>query len=115
MSNKIINLKQLQIFFIFTLSILLYANTWDFEFASDDTMMITENSFTKGGREGLKKIFTTDAFAGFLGEGKNLLSGGRYRPLSQAIFNVEYSLFGMSPKLWHIHHKSPDAPQAVRF
>ena len=67
-------------------------------------MMITENVFTKGGMEGIYKILTTDAFAGFLGEGKDLLSGGRYRPLSQVIFNIEYSLFGLSPTLWHIQN-----------
>jgi tetratricopeptide (TPR) repeat protein len=56
--------------------------------------MITGNKFTKGGIEGLKKIFTTDAFTGYLGEGKTLLPGGRYRPLSQAIFNIYYTVFG---------------------
>jgi tetratricopeptide (TPR) repeat protein len=86
------------------LSISLYANTWSFGFASDDTMMIVDNSFTKGGFDGIKKIFTTDAFAGFLGEGKNLLSGGRYRPLSQLIFNIEYSIFGLNSHLWHIQN-----------
>lgn len=89
---------------IFIISTLLYVNTWDFGFALDDTMMITENNFTKGGVTGLEKILTTDAFAGYLGEGKSLLSGGRYRPISQMIFNVEYSIFGLSPKLWHIQN-----------
>ena len=86
------------------MSILLYANTWNFDFASDDTMIITGNSFTKGGINGIKKIFSTDAFAGFLGEGKNLLSGGRYRPLSQIIFNIEYSIFGLNAHLWHLQN-----------
>ncbi len=104
MSIKKLDLKQIQIVIIFTFAVLLYANTWNFDFASDDTMMITDNNFTKGGFDGIKKIFTTDAFAGFLGEGKNLLSGGRYRPLSQVIFNIEYSLFGLSPSLWHIQN-----------
>ncbi len=89
---------------IFIISILLYINTWNFGFASDDTMMITENNFTKGGIDKIGKIFTTDAFAGFLGEGKNLLSGGRYRPLSQLIFNIEYSFGGLCPHFWHIQN-----------
>ena len=97
-------LKRIQAVIIFTLGILLYVNTWSFDFASDDKMMITANDFTKGGIEGIYKIFTTDAFAGFLGEGKDLLSGGRYRPLSQVVFNIEYSLFGLSPTLWHIQN-----------
>ncbi len=104
MGNNKLTIKQLQVIFIFIFGIILYANTWQFGFASDDTMMITDNNFTKGGFEGIKKIFTTDAFAGFLGEGKNLLSGGRYRPLSQLIFNIEYSIFGLSPTLWHIQN-----------
>ena len=104
MKDNNLTIKQLQIIFIFIFGIILYANTWQFGFASDDTMMITKNNFTKGGIDGLKKIFTTDAFAGFLGEGKDLLSGGRYRPLSQVIFNIEYSLFGLSPTLWHIQN-----------
>jgi len=82
----------------------LYVNTWSFDFASDDTMMITSNEYTKGGIEGIKNIINSDAFEGFLGKGKNLLSGGRYRPLSQIIFNVEYSLFGLNPTLWHIQN-----------
>ncbi|MCK5846694.1 MAG: glycosyltransferase family 39 protein [Bacteroidales bacterium] len=104
MPIKALNIKLLQIIIIFSFGVLLYVNTWDFDFASDDTMMITDNKFTKGGIEGIYKIFTTDAFAGFLGEGKHLLSGGRYRPLSQVIFNIEYSLFGLSPSLWHIQN-----------
>ncbi len=104
MSDNKLTIKQLQVIIIFIFGIILYANTWNFGFASDDTMMITSNSFTKGGIDGIKKIFTTDAFAGFLGEGKDLLSGGRYRPLSQVIFNIEYSLFGLSPTLWHIQN-----------
>lgn len=103
--NKIsANIRAMQILIIIIMSILLYANTWNFGFASDDTMMIVDNKFTKGGLDGIKKIFTTDAFAGFLGEGKNLLSGGRYRPLSQLIFNVEYSAFGLNFHFWHIQN-----------
>ncbi len=104
MSNKTLNIKQIQAIIIFTFGILLYANTWSFDFASDDIMIVTDNKFTKGGIEGIYKIFSTDAFAGFLGEGKELLSGGRYRPLSQLIFNIEYSIFGLSPTLWHIQN-----------
>ena len=102
--TKSYNIQTIQMLIIFIISTLLYVNTWDFGFALDDTMMITENNFTKGGVTGLEKILTTDAFAGYLGEGKSLLSGGRYRPISQMIFNVEYSIFGLSPKLWHIQN-----------
>lgn len=89
---------------LFVMSILLYANTWNHGFTLDDTMMILENKYTTGGIEGLEKIFTTDAFAGFLGDEKQLLSGGRYRPLAQSIHNIEYSLMGLSPTFWHIQN-----------
>ncbi|MBN2746600.1 MAG: glycosyltransferase family 39 protein [Bacteroidales bacterium] len=88
--------------FLFVVAIALYSNTLNHSWALDDTMMITENKFTKGGWEGLVKIFTTDAFAGYLGEGKTLLPGGRYRPLSQAVFNLYYSLFGLQPFGLHL-------------
>lgn len=65
-------------------------------------MMITENNYTKGGAEGLKNIFLSDSFTGYLGEGKKLLPGGRYRPLSQALFNIYYSLFGEKPYGLHL-------------
>jgi protein O-mannosyl-transferase len=96
--NVIASKKIILIFLV----IVLYSNTLRNEFALDDTMMITENKFTKGGFEGLKKIFTTDAFSGYLGEGKTLLPGGRYRPLSQAIFNIYHSIFGLKPFGLHL-------------
>ncbi len=96
------NLVSLQKLFLLALAFLLYFNTLHHEWALDDTMMITENKYTKGGWEGLVKIFTSDAFAGYLGEGKTLLPGGRYRPLSQAFFNIYYSVFGLQPFGLHL-------------
>ncbi len=89
---------------LFSLSILLYSNTWKHGFALDDTMMILDNNYTKGGFQEIPKILSQDAFAGFLGEGKNLLSGGRYRPLSQIIFNIQYQIWGENAKLWHVQN-----------
>ncbi len=92
----------IKVLLLLVVSIALYFNTLQNKFALDDTMMITQNEFTKGGVEGLKKIFTTDSFTGFLGEGKTLLPGGRYRPLSIALFNIYYSLFGLKPFGLHL-------------
>ena len=94
--NKIIssNILSVQKVILILLVILVYHNTLNNQFALDDTMMITSNDYTKGAWEGFVKIWTNDAFAGYLGEGKTLLPGGRYRPLSQAYFNVYYTLFG---------------------
>lgn len=96
------NIINIQKIILVIVGIGLYGNSLNNDFALDDTMMITENNFTKGGWEGLKKIFTTDAFTGFLGEGKTLLPGGRYRPLSQAIFNIYYTVFELNPFGLHL-------------
>jgi protein O-mannosyl-transferase len=88
--------------FIALFSFLLYSNTLFFSYALDDTLVITQNSFTKEGFSGIKKILTKDSFVGFLGENKNLLPGGRYRPLSQITFAVEYALLGLNPFVGHL-------------
>ena len=79
--------------FIFLFTCMLYSNTlWD-QFAIDDTIVLTDNKFTKKGFGGLKDHFTHDMFEGFFGErGARLVSGGRYRPLSMASLTVEYEI-----------------------
>jgi tetratricopeptide (TPR) repeat protein len=105
--NSSVNLTELfgsfrfQKWFVLAFSLLLYANTLDLNYALDDTLMITENTFTKKGVHGIKDIFTNDAFVGFLGK-NNLLPGGRYRPLSQVMFAVEYQFFGFNPFIGHL-------------
>lgn len=72
---------------------LIYANSISNKYAIDDTMVITDNEFTKKGIAGVKDIFTHDAFEGYFGErGASLVAGGRYRPLSIATFAVEYEI-----------------------
>ncbi len=94
--------NRFQIWIIALFSFLLYSNTLFFSYTLDDTLVITENKFTKEGFSGIKKILTTDSFVGFLGENKNLLPGGRYRPLSQISFAIEYGLFGLNPFIGHL-------------
>lgn len=78
---------------IFLFSIMLYSNTLWNKFAIDDTIVLTDNKFTKKGFGGLKDHFTHDMFEGFFGErGARLVSGGRYRPLSMASLTVEYEI-----------------------
>jgi protein O-mannosyl-transferase len=86
---------------VFAFAVLLYADTLDLKYTLDDSLMITENTFTKKGVSGIKDIFTNDAFVGFLGK-NNLLPGGRYRPLSQVMFAVEKQLFGFNPFIGHL-------------
>jgi len=86
---------------VFAFALLLYANTLDLKYTLDDSLMITENDFTKKGVSGIKDILTNDAFVGFLGK-NNLLPGGRYRPLSQVMFAIEKEIFGFNPFVGHL-------------
>ncbi|NVO02316.1 MAG: DUF1736 domain-containing protein [Bacteroidetes bacterium] len=91
-----------QVFFIAILAILLYSNTLGFDYNLDDGLMITENTFTKKGISGIKDILTNDSFVGFFGEAKNLVAGGRYRPLSQILFAIQWQFFGSNPFIGHL-------------
>ena len=70
------------------------ADTLTLHYASDDRMIIFENDYTLKGFQGIPDVMTKDAFTGFFGDSKTLVAGGRYRPLSQITFIVEYELFG---------------------
>lgn len=84
------------------LAFLVYANTLTFQYALDDRLMITQNEFTKKGVQGIKEILTNDAFTGFFGTTKSLVAGGRYRPLTQVMFAIEYQIFGLNPFVGHL-------------
>ena len=74
----------------------------NYEFVLDDQIVITENDFTKAGFEGVVDMFRYDSFYGYFGEQKNLVAGSRYRPLSLAMFAIEYELAGMNTWLYHL-------------
>ena len=86
---------------IVAFTFILYGNTIPNEYALDDAIAITENQFTKDGFSGIKDIFTNESFTGFFGKKKNLVAGGRYRPLSMVTFAIEYELFGLNPHISH--------------
>lgn len=92
----------LPIYILFGFAVLLYANTLINQYTLDDRMMITENAFTKKGFAGIGEILTHDSFVGFIGENKNQLAGGRYRPLSHITFALEYGLIGFKPFIGHL-------------
>ncbi|MCW5908505.1 MAG: tetratricopeptide repeat protein [Chitinophagales bacterium] len=78
---------------IFVFSFAIYANTLWNKYAIDDTIVVTDNTYTKKGFGGIKDHFTHDMFEGFFGErGAKLVSGGRYRPLSMVTLSIEYEL-----------------------
>ncbi len=88
--------------FFLLLGLGLYGNTIGNRYAVDDTLFITDNAYTKSGIRGIPAIFGHDSFQGFFGEQKNLVSGGRYRPLSIATFALEYQAAGgLAPGVSH--------------
>ncbi len=80
---------------IVVLSIGLYANTVKHEYLFDDPIVVTLNNFTTNEDVGygIKKIMTTDAFAGIFGGHGGIIQGGRYRPLSIITFAIEWHFF----------------------
>lgn len=91
-----------QYYLVAILSFLMYVNTLTLDYALDDRMMIVDNKFTKEGIKGIGKIVANDAFTGFFGTQKSLVAGGRYRPLTQVMFAVEYQFFGLNPFIGHL-------------
>jgi protein O-mannosyl-transferase len=83
------------------ISFMIYGNTLGNQYALDDAIVITKNQFVKQGFSGIPDIITGDSFLGFFGTKKDLVAGGRYRPLSLVTFAVEYQIFGETP--WPNH------------
>lgn len=96
-----LNTKKAYLLFLLC-GFLLYGNTLNHDYTLDDAIVITENQFTKKGFSGIWDQLSNDQFMGFYGEKKELVSGGRYRPLSMVLFNIEYALFGENPFFSHL-------------
>lgn len=72
-----------------------YGNTLTLKYALDDRMVILESKHTiDGGWDSIKSIFTEDTFSGYFGNNKSVVGGGRYRPMSQLTFLIEFQVFG---------------------
>lgn len=84
--------------FLFILACGLYLSSVSYEFVLDDKIVYSENNYVKKGWAGIGDIFSTESFTGYFGEQKDLIEGGRYRPLSLATFAVEYALFKIPGK-----------------
>jgi len=83
------------------LAYLLYFQCIPYGYVLDDKIVLSENEFTTNGLAGIKDIFRYDTFQGYFNERKDLLEGGRYRPLSLVTFAIEHEFFGLNPKLSH--------------
>ena len=90
---------------IMVLSFVLYANTLTHDYTQDDAIVITDNEFTEKGFSGIPDILRYDTFRGFFKEAgiAQLVSGGRYRPLTLVLFAVEVQFFGQNPDLKYFH------------
>ncbi len=107
------NRKQLCFLIFIVFGFILYGNTLKHDYALDDAIAISQNVFTQQGIQGIDDIFRYDSFVGFwmnsyknmspeeIQEEKKLVAGGRYRPLSFALFAIEHEIFGDSPSAHH--------------
>lgn len=86
-----------QVILCVLLAVAFYSNTIVNKYALDDGLVIYENPHTQRGLDGLPAIFTTDAYQFYYKQmkAKDELKGGRYRPLSIAMFALEWELFGI--------------------
>ena len=77
-----------------------YINTFNNEFAHDDSIVIIKNEYVLEGFAGIHDILTKDAYDSYYKQfnSSNQLSGGRYRPLSIITFAIEQQFFGATPK-----------------
>jgi tetratricopeptide (TPR) repeat protein len=86
---------------IIILTCILYGNTLSNKYALDDLYAITGNTFTQKGFSGIPDLLSRDFFAGYYGDQKVVLTGGRYRPLSLVTFAIEHQFFGENPGISH--------------
>ena len=84
---------------ITVLALLCYSNTLTLHYALDDRMVIMESKYTiQGGWDSVKAIFSEDTFTGYFGAEHAIVAGGRYRPMSQLTYMIEFQLFGKGIK-----------------
>lgn len=76
---------------------LVYANTLGHGYTVDDDTVMAKNNITKGGLDSLGRVFTSAYREGFWDRDDNL-----YRPLSVAMFAIEWHFFPENPMPGHI-------------
>lgn len=91
---------KIQAIIVALLAFAFYCNTFQHEYALDDTIVIVKNEYVHEGFAGIPDILTKDAFDSYYRQfnSSNQLSGGRYRPLSIVTFAIEQQFFGAVPK-----------------
>ncbi|QQS27787.1 MAG: DUF1736 domain-containing protein [Sphingobacteriales bacterium] len=89
------------LFALFGIGFLLYIYSASFDYALDDKLYITDNQFTKKGFAGIPEILSQESLVGFWGQKKDLLEGGRYRPLGIITYAIETGIWGEKPGISH--------------
>lgn len=90
------SLKRVLMLIIALFTFLVYSNTLDHKYVLDDFGLIPENLVTKKGFTALPEIFSSTYRAG-----ANLVDNSLYRPLSKAMFAIEWQLAPDAPALSH--------------
>ncbi len=80
------------------LSLAVYLNTLKNGFVFDDSSIIVNNNLVTKGTAAIPEILTTPFHKGFFLNATN----DQYRPLSVALFAVEYSMFEKNPMPYHM-------------
>lgn len=95
---------RIQWILIVVTGIVFYINTLSNEYALDDRYVILMNPSITQGISGLPHIFSSDIYESLIKQttDSNLLSGGRYRPLSIATFALDQQFFGGGTMVRHL-------------
>ena len=99
--NKYFNypLKEWYVYIgIFLFTFVLYSNTFHHQWALDDGVVFSENTYVKQGVKGYDEILTTHSLAGI----KLKPETYQYRPLSLLMFATEWQLSPENPGFYHV-------------
>jgi len=90
------SVKRILMLIVALFAFIIYSNTLDHKYVLDDFGIIPENLITKKGFSALPEIFSSTYRAG-----TNLVDNSLYRPLSKAMFAIEWQMAPDSPELSH--------------
>jgi protein O-mannosyl-transferase len=82
---------------LFALAIMLYAQSFNHDFAYDDIAAVQGNRFVHKGFSGIRDILTTQYFEGYY----PTTTARGYRPVSLITYAIEYQFFGLNPRIYH--------------
>ncbi len=103
MAKKVIIKKSISFFenfkkwplYIYLLVFAVYGNTVFNNYALDDEFVVKNNKQVSLGIKAIPEIFTTQYF-------QNKTTSFGYRPITKAIFAIEYEFFGENPRISHL-------------